>query len=58
MNRSIKRILEINLPKSQSLFLWGARKTGKSTYLHQRFPESIYMDLLKYDIFLRQNPLF
>lgn len=45
------RILNINLPKKQSAFLWGARKTGKSTYLKQHFPDSIYYDLLKSDLY-------
>ena len=45
----IKRLLKMMLPESQSAFLWGARKTGKSTYLKEHFPESIYYDLLKTD---------
>ena len=45
------RILKINLPKKQSAFLWGARKTGKSTYLKKHFPNSIYYDLLKSDLY-------
>lgn len=40
------RRLEIDLPRSRSAFLWGARKTGKSTLLQQRFPDSIRFDLL------------
>ena len=47
------RRIELILPPQQSAFLWGARKTGKSTYLKQRFPESICIDLLRSDIFLR-----
>jgi predicted AAA+ superfamily ATPase len=50
-----KRLLEMNLPKKQSAFLWGARKTGKSTYLKQRFPKSIYYDFLKSDEYLRYS---
>ncbi|GAH83940.1 unnamed protein product, partial [marine sediment metagenome] len=30
--RFIKRILDIKLPQKQSAFLWGPRKTGKTTY--------------------------
>lgn len=45
----IKRLLKLNLPKKQSAFLWGARKTGKSTYLREHFPGSITYDLLKTD---------
>mgnify|MGYP000907088344 CR=1 FL=1 len=47
---AISRILDINLPEGQSAFLWGARKTGKSTYLQTRFPGSMYLDLLKTDV--------
>lgn len=43
----IKRFLKINLPVGQSIFLWGARQTGKSSYLKTEFPESVYFDLLK-----------
>lgn len=50
-----KRYLNINLPKGQSAFLWGARKTGKSTYLKRRFPDSIYYDLLKSDAYLKYS---
>jgi len=37
----------------QSAFLWGARKTGKSTFLKSNFAESIYIDLLQSDVFLK-----
>jgi len=49
---TVKRILELSLPRKQSAFLWGPRKTGKSTYLKQNFPESIYYDFLKTDVAL------
>ncbi|MFC1543663.1 ATP-binding protein [Gemmatimonadota bacterium] len=29
-----------------AVFLWGARQTGKSTYLHRMFPAASYYDLL------------
>ena len=48
----IKRFLEISLPPHQSAFLWGARKTGKSTFLKTRFPKSIVYDFLKTSLFL------
>ena len=43
---------------NQSLFLWGARQTGKSTLLKARYPDSLYFDLLLSDVFerLRRNP--
>jgi predicted AAA+ superfamily ATPase len=49
---TIERTLRIDLPPRQSAFLWGARKTGKTTYLAQRFPESIVYDFLKTDLLL------
>lgn len=51
--RYYTRILSIDLPVRQSAFLWGARKTGKSTYLHKTFPQAIFYDLLKRDEYLR-----
>ncbi len=50
MVKLFDRILEIELPKNQSAFLWGARKTGKSTYLKNRFKNSVYIDFLKTDV--------
>ncbi len=41
-----ERQLSIDLPSGQSAFLWGPRKTGKSTLLCQRFPGSKRFDLL------------
>ena len=40
------RTLRIELPARQSAFLWGPRKTGKSTLLRQQFPDSARFDLL------------
>lgn len=41
-----KRCLQIQLPADQSAFLWGARQTGKSSYLKQHYPDAIFYDLL------------
>jgi len=48
----IQRYLKMELPNGRSAFLWGARKTGKSTFLRQHFPKSIYFDFLDHDIYL------
>lgn len=40
------RKLHFTLPDSQSTFLWGARQTGKSSYLRHYFHSSVYYDLL------------
>lgn len=57
--RKIQRILTLKLPKQQSAFLWGARKTGKTTLLKERFPNSLVYDFLKTDLFLEisKNPV-
>jgi len=47
-----QRLLAIDLPQRQSTFLWGPRKTGKSTYLTTTFPNSLVFDFLKTDLFL------
>ena len=48
-----QRILKIKTPKSQSFFLWGARQTGKSSYLIAHYPDSLRYDLLDTELFLR-----
>ena len=48
----IDRILKIALPENRSAFLWGPRKTGKTTLLRQQFPNAFWIDLLDYDLFL------
>ena len=46
------RRLNFVLPSTQSAFLWGARKTGKSTWLREHYPQSTYYDFLKTDVML------
>jgi predicted AAA+ superfamily ATPase len=48
----IERKIDISLPNRQSAFLWGPRKTGKSTYLKKIFPQSLLYDFLKTDMAL------
>lgn len=48
----LERELNINLPNGQSAFLWGARQTGKSTYLRAKFSNSLYYDFLKSDLLI------
>lgn len=42
----LSRIYQINNELSSSIFLFGARQTGKSTILRQQFPNAIFFDLL------------
>lgn len=46
----LNRILQISKELDGSIFLFGARQTGKSTVLRQQFPDSIYIDLLDTEI--------
>ncbi len=41
----------IQFPPSKSFFLFGPRATGKTTWLRQLFPEAVYIDLLKSDVY-------
>lgn len=53
-----KRYLQLHLPPFQSCFLWGARKTGKSTYLRITFPDALIINLLDFRIYQKylKNP--
>ena len=52
------RILSLTEIQDDSLFLWGARQTGKSTLLKALFPKARYYDLLNANLFrsLSRNP--
>jgi predicted AAA+ superfamily ATPase len=54
----VKRIQKVDVPPDRSAFLWGPRKTGKTTLLRQQFPNACWIDLLDYDLFisLSQRP--
>ena len=51
MSKYIKRLL--NIDKRYSSFLWGARQTGKSSWIRNNFnsDEIVLIDLLKTDVF-------
>ncbi len=49
---TIERVIDLNLPVGQSAFLWGARKTGKSTLIKQHYGISIVYGFLKTDLLL------
>lgn len=42
----IQRICHIDRELEDSVFIFGARQTGKSTFLRQKFPKSVFIDLL------------
>ena len=53
-----KRIFDIENKLDEGMFLFGARQTGKSTLLKERFKGSIYYDLLDPDVrkAFKRNP--
>ncbi|MBD3239238.1 MAG: AAA family ATPase [Chitinivibrionales bacterium] len=53
-----KRMLALDMWQSDTLFLWGARQTGKSTLLRTLFPGARTYDLLLSDVYgrLTTNP--
>jgi len=46
----MERILKFDTSENNAFFLWGARKTGKTTYLKNRFKDALYIDLLKTNV--------
>lgn len=46
---------DIHLPPagSESFFLWGPRQSGKSTLLHDLYPQATWIDLLKSDTYMK-----
>lgn len=53
-----KRALNLPSAGTTTFFLWGPRQTGKTTLLRGKYPEALWVDLLKADEFRRylQNP--
>mgnify|MGYP003477253987 FL=1 len=52
------RLISFENLEEDSVFLFGARQTGKSTVLQMRYPDAIYYDLLERNTFerLQRNP--
>lgn len=52
------RVISLDEVQDNSLFLWGARQTGKSTLLKTLFPKARYYDMLNSNLFrmLSKNP--
>jgi uncharacterized protein len=51
----ITRRLRIALPERQSAFLWGPRKTGKTTLIRSAFPGGVVYDFLRTDLALEMT---
>jgi len=48
-----QRLLTLPPSGTETFFLWGPRQAGKSTLLRQRYPDGVWVDLLKADEFRR-----
>lgn len=53
-----KRLFDVESKLDEAMFLFGARQTGKSTLLKERFKGEIYYDLLNPELrkFFKRNP--
>ncbi len=51
MSKNFKRMLALPDLTKRSVFLWGPRKTGKSTWIKENLKDVILIDLLKSDVF-------
>lgn len=51
MGPNYQRVLQVPDISTQSVFLWGPRKVGKSTWIRQTLKDFNYVDLLKSDVF-------
>lgn len=53
-----KRSITLPPPGRESFFLWGPRQTGKTTLLRDAYPDAIWIDLLRSDVYRRylRNP--
>lgn len=49
----IKRKLQLPSHPEESFFLWGPRQSGKSMLLRTDYPEAIWYDLLKTDLYVQ-----
>ena len=54
----INRVLNLDNEHNDSTFVWGARQVGKTTLIHQTYPNAVYYDLLLTKDFerLQRNP--
>ena len=47
------RRIALPAPGTETFFLWGPRQTGKSTLLRERYPNALWLDLLKAEEYRR-----
>jgi predicted AAA+ superfamily ATPase len=50
---NFNRLLKLPLDSKSSIFLFGPRGTGKTTWLRTHLPDALYLDLLEYPLYER-----
>ncbi|MCC6933285.1 MAG: ATP-binding protein [Deltaproteobacteria bacterium] len=55
MDNYIKRIIQLPKTINNSVFVWGARKAGKSCWIKHEFPDAWVLDLLESDNFIQYS---
>src|SRR3990172_6183208 len=53
INVMIRRKLQLPAKPKESFFLWGHRQSGKSMLLGATYPDAVWYDLLKTDLYVR-----
>ena len=51
----INRLILLDKNSNETFFLWGPRQSGKSTLLKKTYPDSIWVDLLKSEEFVKYS---
>jgi len=49
----ITRLIDLPAAGAETFFLWGPRQAGKSTLLRDRYPDAMWIDLLKAEVLRR-----
>jgi predicted AAA+ superfamily ATPase len=55
VRKIIRRLIDLELPRGKSAFIWGPRQVGKTYWLRHAFPRAVVIDLLKNDTFADYN---
>jgi hypothetical protein len=49
----LRRLLHLPSPLTENIFLWGPRQTGKTSLLRAAYPDAVWYDLLKTELYVR-----
>ncbi len=51
MGQTVRRLLDLSLPRGKSAFLWGPRRVGKTFWIRHTLPGAVQIDLLQSDVY-------